>query len=100
MTRGQGGRKGGKRQADSFVLQEHIEKGQFYFLSGKYDHAVEEFEKALSITPENSEILYSLGVAYESANRIGEARDSYLLALKYSPGHTRAKHHLDKLLEK
>ena len=88
-----------KRDKD-FVFQEHVEKGKFYFISGKYEHAIIEYKKALEINPENTDILYSLGVAYESTNCIEEARDKYLHTLKLSPGHERAKEHLDKLLGK
>ena len=85
-------------EGNDFKLQEHIEKGQFYFISGKYEYAVREYEKALLLSPENPEILYSLGVAYESVNRYMDAREKYILTLKKDPGHKRAKEHLDRLL--
>ena len=45
------------------TLADYIEKGKFYFLSEKYDFAVKEFKEALKIDKENTEVLYSMGVA-------------------------------------
>lgn len=82
------------------ILADYIEKGKFYFVSEKYDLAIKEFKDALKIDKENTEVLYSLGVAYESSNKVAEARDAYLKTLEIKPEHKLAKEHLDKMIEK
>lgn len=82
------------------TLEDYIEKGKFYFVSEKYDLAIKEFKEALKIDKDNTEVLYSLGVAYESSNRLAEARETYQKTLELDPNHTLAKEHLDKMIEK
>ena len=82
------------------TLEDYIEKGKFYFLSEKYDLAIKEFKEALKIDKDNPEVLYSLGVAYESSNQLVEARESYLKTLDLDAEHKLAKEHLDKMIEK
>ena len=82
------------------TVEDYMEKGKFYFLSGKYDSAIKEFREALKIEPRNTELLYSLGISYESSNRLDEAREAYLQTLDIDPNHKIAKQHLDNMLEK
>jgi tetratricopeptide (TPR) repeat protein len=82
------------------TLEEHIEKGKFYFVSEKYDLAIREYKEALKLDKDNTEVLYSLGIAYESSNKIPEAREIYQRTLELDPNHKLAKEHLDKMLEK
>jgi len=81
-------------------LEERIEKGKFYFLSEKYDLAVKEYKEALKVDKDNPDVLYSLGIAYESSNKLTEAREAYLKTLSIAPDHKLAKEHLDKMIEK
>jgi tetratricopeptide (TPR) repeat protein len=82
------------------MLEDYIEKGKFYFVSEKYDLAIKEFKEALKIDKDNTEVLYSLGVAYESSNRLADARETYQRTLELDPNHKLAKEHLDKMIEK
>ncbi|MFC2060885.1 tetratricopeptide repeat protein [Elusimicrobiota bacterium] len=82
------------------TIEEYIEKGKFYFLSEKYDEAIKEFKEALKIDDTNTEVLYSLGIAYESSNKLKKARETYLLTLEKDPNHKLAKEHIDKMIEK
>lgn len=81
-------------------LEEYIEKGKFYFISEKYELAVKEFKEALKIEKDNTEVLYSIGVAYESLNKLTEASAAYLKTLEIDPEHKLAKEHIDKMIEK
>lgn len=85
---------------DESKFQIHFEKGQFYFINGKYENAIKEFVRALKIKPENAEALYSIGVAYEGTNSYEKARESYLKAVKADPNHEPARDHLNRLLDK
>ncbi|MBN2406889.1 MAG: tetratricopeptide repeat protein [Elusimicrobia bacterium] len=82
------------------TLEDYLEKGKFYFLSEKYDLAIREFKDALKLDEKNTDVLYSLGIAYESSNKLADARKTYLKTLEYDPNHKLAKEHLDKMIEK
>lgn len=81
-------------------VRDYLEKGKFYFLSEKYDMAVKEFKEALKINNKDTDILYSMGIAYESLNKLEKARETYLKTLEVDPNHKLAKDHLDKMMEK
>lgn len=76
-----------------------IELGKFYFLNEKYELAIKEFKEALKIEKNNTEVLYSLGIAYESTNKLFEARSAYLKTLELDTEHKLAKEHLDKMIK-
>lgn len=78
--------------------QNLIELGKFYFLNGKYDAAIGEFQKSLRINPKNVEIYYNLGLAYEGKNELHKAKEMYLKALELDEKFTLARVHLDKLV--
>lgn len=75
-----------------------IELGKFYFLNGKYDAAIGEFEKARRFDLKNPEIYYNIGIAYEAKNELGKAKEMYLKCLELKDGHLLAKEHLDKIV--
>jgi tetratricopeptide (TPR) repeat protein len=75
-----------------------IDLGKFYFLSGKYDAALEEFAKAQKFNPKNADIYYKLGITYEAKNEPGKAKEMYLKCLELNNNYTLAKEHLDKLV--
>jgi Flp pilus assembly protein TadD len=85
---------------ESEKLEDLLEKAKFYFLNNKYQDAIKEYKKALKIEEKNTEVLYNLGVAYESANQPDLARETYTLTLKIDPEHKLAKEHVDKMIEK
>lgn len=75
-----------------------IELGKFYFLNGKYDAAIAEFEKARKFDPKNAELYYNIGIAYEAKNEISMAKDMYLKCLELNDKHTLAREHLDRMV--
>jgi len=75
-----------------------IEMGKFYFLNGKYEEAISEFEKALKINPKNEDIYFNMGIVKEANNDRGAARKMYEKTLILQPDHKSAKEHLDKLV--
>jgi Tfp pilus assembly protein PilF len=82
------------------TIDDYIEKGKFYFVSGNYDLAIKEFKDALKLDKNNIDVLYSLAVVFESSNHLAEARETYLKTLEIDPNHKLAKEHLDKMIEK
>lgn len=85
----------GKNEKDKDTYKE---LGKFYFLNGKYDEALQEFQKAMDIDDQDSELYYNIGLIYESRNKRDEAQDSYEQALEISPKHALARKHLNHLI--
>ncbi|MBN1383942.1 MAG: tetratricopeptide repeat protein [Elusimicrobia bacterium] len=75
-----------------------IEKGKFYFLSGKYNAAISEFEKVLKINHKSASAYFNVGIVKEAKNDIDGAREMYEKTLEIDPAHQSAKKHLDKLI--
>ncbi len=78
--------------------QDLIEMGKFYFVSEKYDEAIDEFQKALKLNPKNAEIYYNLGIVYETKNINQEAKEMYAKTLEINKDHKLAQEHLDRLV--
>jgi superkiller protein 3 len=79
---------------------ELIEMGKFYFLSGKYDEAIREFEKVIKLNPRSADAYFNIGVAREAQNDMESARKIYEKVIKLVPGHQSARGRLDKLIRK
>ncbi|MEW6557883.1 MAG: tetratricopeptide repeat protein [Elusimicrobiota bacterium] len=75
-----------------------IEKGKFYFLNGKYDEAIDEFEKVLKINPQNADAYFNLGITKEAKNDFSGAKKMFEKVIEIQPSHKSAKKHLDKLV--
>ncbi|MDI6640735.1 MAG: tetratricopeptide repeat protein [Elusimicrobiota bacterium] len=80
------------------IYADLIEAGKFYFVNTKFDKAIEEFKKALKFNPNDPEIYYNLGLAYESKGELDEARKMYEKAVEINPNYSLAKEHLSKLI--
>ncbi len=79
------------------VVETLIELGKFYYVNKKYGEAREQFEKALSIDPENEEILQNIALLHEINNEIEDAKDVYHNILKINPDNSAAREKLNKL---
>ncbi len=75
-----------------------IEMGKFYFISGKYDEAIEEFEKVIKINPKNADAYFNMGMVKEANNDSSGAKKMYEKTLEIIPDHKTAKKHFDKLV--
>lgn len=75
-----------------------IEMGKFYFISGKYDEAIEEFEKVIKINPKNAAAYFNMGIVKEAKNDSSGAKKMYEKTLEIMPDHKTAKKHMDKLV--
>ncbi|MBI5574642.1 MAG: tetratricopeptide repeat protein [Elusimicrobia bacterium] len=75
-----------------------IEMGKFYFISGKYDEAIEEFEKVIKINPKNADAYFNMGIVKEAKNDSSGAKKMYEKTLEIIPDHKTARKHLEKLV--
>jgi tetratricopeptide (TPR) repeat protein len=76
--------------------------GWAYYQKGVYQSAISQFQEALRLgekhgTPDDAEIHYHLGMAYQKANQTALARQQLEKALKISPNNADAKKALSDL---
>jgi len=78
--------------------KELIEIAKFHFVHNEYRKALEFYEKALKLDPQNPQIFYNMGIAYESLNDLRNAKQCYEAALKLAPDFEQAKERLSKII--
>ena len=76
--------------------------GWAYYHKGIYQSAISEFQEALRLAekrgdPDDADIHYHLGVAYQKANQNAQARQQLEKAVKLSPNNAEAKKALSEL---
>ncbi len=79
------------------IVETLIELGKFYFVNKKYNEALEQFEKALSIESENEEILLNIALIHEVNNETEKAKEIYQTILKINSENAPAREKLNKL---
>jgi tetratricopeptide (TPR) repeat protein len=72
--------------------------GWVYFKLGDKDRAIEYLTKAVDLVPDDPELRYHLGMAYESSGNPQGALVEYAKALRIDPSHKMAKSHRRQLL--
>lgn len=72
---------------DSRLAESHACLGLVYQGTGKYDQAVEEFQKAAKLEPTLDAAPAGLAHAYESLNRLDEAEQAYNAAIALRPNY-------------
>lgn len=75
---------------DNFSYQYHLKHANNFICHRKYDRAVTESRKALSINPKAESGYYFLGLAYQNLGHIQQARECYEQALILNPDHALA----------
>ncbi|RKX65571.1 hypothetical protein DRP44_06035 [candidate division TA06 bacterium] len=80
-------------------IKELIEEGKFYFLNQKYNEALQYLNKALEKDPANIEVLYTIGIIYESINNPDKALEYFKKVIKIDPQHEDAIIHIHSISE-
>ncbi len=75
------------RAAGGRVLegQQAIQRAAAFFVRGNYPSAIDEYKKALAITPNDAGLHNKLGICYQSQQDDGQARREYDRALELNP---------------
>jgi O-antigen ligase/Tfp pilus assembly protein PilF len=71
------------KQRNNFVIAEFIMKGQNYVSQSKFDKALQTYNKALKLDPENIYVMQNIGFYYYNLNQPKQAIPFLLKALKY-----------------
>jgi chemotaxis protein methyltransferase WspC len=80
------------------IVQEKLEKAQFYILSQKYSEALKMLKDVVETEDANPHAYYLYGLALEGSNNREEAREYFRRVLELDPDHTEAREHLDRLI--
>ncbi|NIA22596.1 MAG: tetratricopeptide repeat protein [Proteobacteria bacterium] len=80
-------------------IKELIEEGKFYFLNQKYNEALQYLSKALEKEPKNIEVLYTIGIIYESINNLDKALEYFKRVIEIDPQHEDAIFHINSISE-
>ncbi len=75
-------------------VQQLFRQGNLFFQQGKYQQAVEAYQKILEQGYESGELYYNLGNAYFKINQFGKARLFYERALRFMPDDEALKENL------
>jgi serine/threonine-protein kinase len=77
----------GRRAAelDDRVPSTYVALGQVHDLTGNHDLAIQEFQKAISLDPRDSEALSGLATSFKNAGRNTEAEAAYIRAAALRP---------------
>jgi tetratricopeptide (TPR) repeat protein len=76
----------------------HVGRGNLLFMAGRFDLAVEEYEKALAMQLGQMHLaLFNLALAQERLGLLEEAREAYTKALELHPGWALPREKLDQL---
>ena len=70
--------------------QEHMDKGLAAMNAEKFDEAIAEFEAALKESPDNSDVCYLLGAAYQKNKNLAQAQKYLQMALTNDPDNVQA----------
>lgn len=81
---------------DSYRM--HQVRGEYFDLNNDADHAIKEFEKAVSLKPDSASLHYVLGSAYWKRSQVNEAAVEFRRTIELDPRHYMAHHKLGMVL--
>jgi spermidine synthase len=71
--------------------------GELYASDGRFDRAIECFEKVTALTPRSPQVFFTLGRYYEAEERDTDALRAYERGLALDPAHAQARNNYEKL---
>jgi tetratricopeptide (TPR) repeat protein len=81
---------------DSYRM--HQVRGEYFDLSNDADHAIKEYEKAVTLKPNVASLHYALGSAYWKRSQVNAAAEEFRRAIELDPRHYMAHHKLGMVL--
>ena len=65
--------------------EKHFRQGYEYYSQGKYEQAIDEYQKVIEIDPNNSPTHYNLGLVYHMQGKLDDAVVAYQKQLIWTP---------------
>lgn len=89
-------------QQDSKNFMYKVSEGDFFYKKGMFDNAIEAYDEAINISPNNSVVLQKKGDALYGQGRYDDAAKAYDKAIEFDPRITKPSiwQHIDELLNK
>ena len=75
-------------------FKENLDMGNFLFDNKRFEEALNHYNKALKIEPQNCDVMVDVGVCYFNMNNIDEAKRYFTNALKINSEHPNALYNL------
>src|SRR2546422_62253 len=84
--------------SNSTSASEHVNQGTKSLEEGNVDAAIEHYQKAVALNPEDEDAHYNLGLAYARKGDARAAEEQYREALRIYPEYSEAHNNLGNLL--
>jgi Flp pilus assembly protein TadD len=88
-----------RRFSDPSSAKNHSNLGSVCGAIGQLDKAIEQFEAAVRLMPEEADIHLNLGIAYHEKGLREHARTAFETALRLKPDNPEAKVYLEETLK-
>ena len=76
-----------------------LESGSFYFLNQQFKMAIKIYRKGLKEYENDADLLFNLGIVYESINDTEHAKECFKKILEKDKNHEQARKHLEKIIK-
>ncbi len=77
----------------------HVQMGRIYEQHEMWPEAVDQFQRAVAVSPDDPSLLLDLGVVLREAGRLGEAEETLRQAMDANPRDSRVPYHLALTLQ-
>ena len=77
----------------------HVQMGRIYEQHQMWPEAVDQFQRAVAVSPDDPSLLLDLGVVLREAGRLGEAEETLRQAMDANPRDSRVPYHLALTLQ-
>lgn len=82
--------------SDPNLPEAYVNRGNSYFLAGRFDQAIADYQKSLSLGLAKAHVAwYNIGLAYDAKKEPDKAREAYEKALEIYPDFAAARAKLD-----
>ncbi|HZR45997.1 MAG TPA: tetratricopeptide repeat protein, partial [Candidatus Manganitrophaceae bacterium] len=75
----------------------HLEEGLIAYEQNRWDEALQQFDAALKIDPQNTEALFRRGIIFQKQNKIDDAIAAYRELIRIDPNHFKSHYNLGNL---
>ena len=73
--------------------------GSAYRRQGNLDGAIEAYQKAIELDPDDAEAYFNLGVAYRNQGKLDESIQAYKRAIELDPDYVEVYNNLDEAID-